>query len=151
MIIFLICICIMLVVPVIIHAPLFKVKGLQLNEIKENGLIHFANPKNVDLIMNEGLEGNISHMGGIEKKLGKLVWTYQFRDAIDVDKKHEIVANKKRGREDKDRYKVCLKLSGFSDDDLGKMYKRIGFNGDKAIVYRGERLKPKKIEIIKEW
>lgn len=140
-----------LVTPIVLHAPLFKISDVQRLEIKENGLIHFADPKNTNSIMNEGLKGEISHMGGVERLFGKLVWTYQFGNTTHINKMHDYVVNKKRGKDEKDRYKVCLKLSGLMDKDLDNLYRRIGFHGDSAIVYRGECLKPKTTEIIATW
>lgn len=134
---------------IFLHAPLFKLKEVEKDHIKENGLIHFTSHKKVLFIQKEGLKGKVSHMGGIEKYLGKLIWTYPYSDK--VESAHDILINKKRGKEDCSRYNTCLRLQGFSENELNNMYKRIGFFGDKAIVYKGENLFPKRISILKKW
>ncbi len=135
--------------PIFFHAPLFKLKEIEKDYIKENGLIHFTSHKKVLLIQKEGLKGKVSHMGGIEKRLGRLIWTYPYSD--EVESTHDILINKKRGKEDCSRYNTCLRLQDFSETDLNNMYKRIGLFGDMAIVYKGEKLFPKRITIIKKW
>lgn len=48
--------------------------------------------KKILLIQKEGLKGKISHMGGIEKRLGKLIWMYPYSD--EVESTHDILKNK---------------------------------------------------------
>lgn len=135
---------------IVIHGPWFKINETEKKHIRENGLLHFTTIECADsIVSNNFLQGKISDMGGIEKILGNMVWTYQYNN--DIEKYHNFLVGKKRAVENKNMYKVCLKLTGFNEADLDKLYKRIGFNGDKAIVYRGEKLKPNNIKFVKRW
>lgn len=58
-------------------------------------------------------------MGGIELWFGKLVWTYPSSNDNLLENKHNILLNKKK-REDNANFKVCLKLTGFSEEDLSR-------------------------------
>ena len=136
---------------VIYHGPWFKVNEKEKEQIRERGLIHFTNPKHAQAIINGGLEGQLADMKGPELLLGELVWTYSYEGEESVERAYHILQKKKRAQKDPQRYKCCLKLTGFSETDMQHFYKRIGFSGDKAIVYRGKILEPEKIIVLKEW
>ena len=133
------------------HAPLFKINGLVKENIRKNGLIHFTSMECLDSIMENGLIGSDADMGFPETLLGKMVWTYQYENEEVTEAKHEIVVNKKRGKENPKRYGICIKITGISEEELNRLYTRHGFINDGAIVYRGTVLKAKKMELIKEW
>lgn len=133
------------------HAPIFKISDKMKKKIIENGLIHFTSMECWESICKNGFKGQDADMGFPETLLGKMVWTYQYIDESDIEIKHKIVVDKKRGRENPKRYGICIKITGISEDDLDKLYTRYGYIRDKAIVYRGEWLKSEKIELIKEW
>lgn len=133
------------------HAPLFKINTSVRNHIRENGLIHFTSMECWESIFQNGLMGKDADMGFPETLLGKMVWTYQYVDEKDIEAKHEIVVNKSRGKTNPKRYGICIKITGIDEEDLNRLYTRHGFIKDGAVVYRGEWLKAKKIELIKEW
>lgn len=133
------------------HAPLFKINSSMKDNIRNNGLMHFTNMECWESISKNGLMGNDADMGFPETLLGKMVWTYQYVDENDIETKHEIVANKSRGKANPKRYGICIRITGISEDDLNRLYTRHGFIKDGAIVYRGEWLRAEKIELIKEW
>lgn len=150
-IIFLIAILIVVLYVMGSHAPLFKINSNVKDGIRKNGLIHFTSMECWESISQNGLMGKEADMGFPETLLGKLVWTYQYIDEKDIETKHEIVANKSRGKANPKRYGICIRITGISEDDLNRLYTRHGFIKDGAVVYRGEWLKADNIELIKEW
>lgn len=141
------------VICTISHLPARKAPPDAIEEIKRNGLIHFTSKKNaVGILHDKYLKGKLSHMGGIELKFGELVWTYPSGNDNLIENKHNILLNKKKGK-DNANYKVCLKLTGFSEEDLNRFYMRpkFGIFQDQAIIFRGDKLVPSNIEIVKEW
>ncbi len=135
------------------HMPNSKISSEQFEQIKQTGLIHFTHPNNVESIIKNGLYGKESNMSYLEKKLGKLCWTYIYSDFEDIDKKHKILIKKKKGRNNPKEYGVCVRIIGFDDATLNKFYARnkMCIINDNAIVFRGDILKAKNIKIIKIW
>lgn len=150
-IIFLVVVAVVILYITVSHAPLFRISTSVKKYIRENGLIHFTSMECWESISKNGLKGEYSDMGFPETLLGKMVWTYQYIDESDIEAKHKIVANKKRGKENPKRYGICIKITGISEDDLNRLYTRHGFIRDGAIVYRGEWLKVDKVELVKKW
>lgn len=135
------------------HMPNSKISSEQFEQIKQNGLIHFTHPNNVESIIKNGLYGKESNMSYPERKLGKLCWTYIYSDFEDIDKKHKILIKKKKGRNNPEEYGVCVRLTGFDDATLNKFFTRnkMCIINDNAIVFRGDILKAQNIKIIKIW
>ncbi|WP_077613126.1 hypothetical protein [Clostridium sp. Marseille-P2415] len=140
-----------LILTIVSHAPLFKIRNNIKEKIVKNGLIHFTSQDNYIKIKENGLVGKKADMGFPETLLGELVWTYQYVSNDDMETKHDIVISKVRGKLDSDRYGICIRITGFCESDLNKLYTRRGFIRDNAIVYRGKVLNFNKVEVIKEW
>lgn len=131
------------------HAPLYKIDCNKKKEIALHGLIHFTNLEAAQKIVEEGLIGKKSTMA-FEPILGALVWNYPYT-ADNVEKKHNLLLKNIRGLSDPNRYKICIKISGISKEDLEKLYTRHGAKNDDAIVYKGKLLIAQTIEIIRVW
>lgn len=135
-------------VPVFLHIPIFKLNKKDIEMIKTLGLIHFTSNENALKIKTDGFKGSVSHMGGIERLLGNLIWFYI--NTPDQKQKQKILFNTSRGKKDKKRFEVCIIVNDLNDEDIKKMRKRIGFSKkDKAIVYKGDKFIPKKMIIGK--
>ncbi len=133
------------------HLPIRKAPSDVIEKIKRNGLIHYTSKKNaVGILHDKYLKGKLSHMGGIELKFGKLVWTYPSGNDNLLENKHDSLLKKKKGK-DNTNFEVCLKLTGFSEEDLNRFYMRPKFSifQDQAIIFRGDKLAPSNIEILK--
>lgn len=102
-------------------------------------------------ICQNGLLGAYSNMGKFEESLGKLVWTYPYKNENDIEVKHKKMLKKKKGTENPKSFGICIRITGISEDDLNRLYTRYGYIMDGAIVYRGEKLNPENIELIKQW
>ena len=127
---------------VLYHGPWFKIKKQIMVQIQKNGLLHF---------IDNGLYGKVSDMKGPEILLGKLVWTYYYDGEDSIERSHDFLKTKKKAKENPNMYKVCLRLTGFCNEELKHLYTRIGFAGDTATVFRGEHFKPQNIEVVKRW
>ncbi len=137
------------VVAYVSHSPLFKLKSSKLEEIAHKGLIHYTTKENAERIINDGfLQGQKSDLIGPERLLGNLVWTYQYEDESSVIERAQYLSTRNKAKKNRENFKVCLKLSGFSQNDLKKFRTRKGFIRDNAVVYYGSKLKPQKIEVI---
>lgn len=112
-----------LILTIVSHAPLFKISNNIKEKIMENGLIHFTSEENYIKIRDSGLVGKKADMGFPETLLDDLVWTYQYVSIDDMEIKHNIVISKARGKLNSDRYGICIKISGFCERDLNKLYK----------------------------
>lgn len=140
---------ILMIIPLLLHAPWFNVSNKMKNEIIKNGLIHFTSKENCYSIMENGFKGEFSHMKGIELLLGKMVWFYPCKDDSSLFLSRKNIMRTKRAKDDPERYAVCIRVKGFNEDDLDKFYYRIGFWKNSAIVYRGEVLTAEIFEIVK--
>ena len=159
--------------PVISHLPIWHLSQKQRQEVLQKGLIHYTNPANIGSILNTGLIGYESDYGMLEKLLGKLIWSYGFTSEEDLDEKHStlygmrlksMTMDKTLGlgkaedgfteghtAYDPEKFDACLRLSGFTENELGKLRVRRGIFGDSAIVFKGSYLRPEDIFILKEW
>lgn len=135
----------------LIHGPWFRISKKQKADIQKNGLYHFTRLSALPLIQENGLKGNPSDMRGPELALGNLVWTYQTTDPRGINGLHETLLKKKRCMDDPSKCAVCLKLSNLTEAELERLNQRKGFSGDRAVVYRGNFLKPAKIEVVAIW
>lgn len=138
-----------IVIAYISHSPLFKLKSSKLEEIAQKGLIHYTTKENAEKIINDGfLKGQKSDLIGPERFLGNLVWTYQYEDEFSVTERAEYLSTRNKAKKNKENFKVCLKLSGFTENDLKRLRTRKGVIRDNAVVYYGSKLQPQKIEMI---
>ena len=135
----------------LIHGPWIHISKKQKADIQKNGLYHFTSPSVLHLIQKNGLKGGPSHMRGPELLLGNLVWTYQTTDPRGINGLHETLCKKKRCMDDPSKCAVCLKLTNLTDTELKRLNQRRGFDGDRAVVYLGDFLKPAKIEVVALW
>lgn len=128
------------------HMPIFTLNKEDKQYIENYGLVHFTKKENVKDILEHGLKGSVSNMGYLERRLGKLVWTY--KNQRNLDEYIKILQKKSKAMKDKSNFEVAIILNGFSETDMANMRKRIGFNRyDKAIVYKGEYLNPASINV----
>lgn len=132
------------------HAPIFKIKESVKGRIRENGLIHFTSLEHFDDIYDNGLRGEKSK-GFLESFWGKIVWTYEFKGMDDIENKHKKMLKKNKAKNNPEKYGICIKITGISEEDLNRLHIRYGFLMDHAIGYHGENLKADKIELIKKW
>lgn len=133
---------------VFLHIPILPLNEKEKNLIKKQGLIHFTSYTNALKIQSEGFKGCVSHMGGVERLLGKLIWFYP--NTQDIEQKQKILLNTARGKEDRKRFEVYILVGNVDNEEIKKMRKRIGFSkSDKAIVYKGDRFIPNKMTIEK--
>lgn len=135
----------------LVNTPFCHVDDAVIDEVKKDGLIHFTTPENAAAIKKSG-----EFIGSTEGLvfpatilLGKQVWTYQFKCLDDVEQKHSYLLKKTKVKKDAKNFSVCLKLSGFEENDCKKIRTRILH--DKPIVFKTDNLKPQNIEILKEW
>lgn len=124
--------------PLISHLPICKLNKSEKKTIKMYGLVHFTSQKNAENIIKSGmLIGKKSNMDFIEKKLGPLVWTFYPEN---IETKSKWLNKKAAAKKDPKCYEVCLLLKDFSDRDIDKMRKLIGFR-NQIIVFKGIELK----------
>lgn len=122
-----------------------------INDVKNDGLIHFTTPENAAAIIKSGefIGSTAGLVFPATVILGKQVWTYRFKGLDDVEQKHSYLLKKIKVKKDVANFSVCLKLSGFDEKDLKRIRTRI--LRDKPIVFKTDNLKPRNIEILREW
>ncbi|MGN1158249.1 MAG: hypothetical protein ACI4TK_18920 [Agathobacter sp.] len=136
----------------VLRAPVMRLSNEEKEKIKQNGLIHFTKTEHIESIRQYGLYGSTSSMG-IELVLKEMVWMYLYESLDHARIKQRELKNTGNAKKDSSMYSACLRITGFSDNDIDQMSirkfpKRWGVIGDNAIVYRGKILKPKQIEVI---
>ena len=143
---------IIILLPVyLINTPFYRVEDSIIDEVNKDGLIHFTTPENAAAIIKSGefIGSTAGLVFPATVILGKQVWTYRFKGLDDVEQKHSYLLKKIKVKKDAANFSVCLKLSGFEENDCQKIRTRILH--DKPIVFKTDNLKPKNIEILKEW
>ncbi|MHB8064341.1 MAG: hypothetical protein ACYDG2_17205 [Ruminiclostridium sp.] len=133
------------------HMPLSKLNKYEMKEIREKGLIHFTDKRSSVEILKDGFKGKVSDMSKLESLLGPLTWLYMSGNEETIEKKHNIVLEKKKGKDFPENYGICLHIMGITDTDLSHMVVRRGLWRDRAIVYKGEFLKPSHITINRDY
>jgi hypothetical protein len=149
--IFIVVVFILILTPYIGHLPLFKLNKDEIKEIRKKGLIHFTDKRSAAEILKDGFKGKVSEMSKLESLLGPLTWLYISGNEERIEKKHNIVLQKKKGKDASENYGICLHIIGITDTDLSHMAVRRGLWRDCAIVYKGEFFKSSHIEIIKDY
>lgn len=134
-----------------IHGPWFDLNKNDKRLIKVEDVLHFTSIEKAGLIKKEGLKGKCSDMGYMEKRFGNLIWFYSFRDDDDIDKAHNILLSKKRGRENPNNFQVCLRIYPISEEEQKHLSKCVGFGGMQPIVCKGDYIKSENIELLKIW
>ena len=127
------------------HSSRKKLNEKEKEEIRKNGLLHYTTPENAEIIIKCGyLKGKKSELGRPETSQGPLVWTFHSKN---IDNCRNWLNEKSLGKNNPERFAVCLLLTGFSDKDLDRMYKQSTFQNG-IIIYKGAVLKCtiKKIE-----
>lgn len=134
-----------------IYSPFWRVNSDVVDDVKNDGLIHFTTPENAAAIIKSGefIGSTAGLVFPATVILGEQVWTYQFKGLDDVEQKHSYLLKKIKVKKDAANFSVCLKLSGFEENDCQKIRTRILH--DKPIVFKTDNLKPKNIEILREW
>lgn len=135
----------------LVNTPFTHIDSGVIDEVKKDGLIHFTTPENAAAIIKSGefIGSTAGLVFPATILLGKQVWTYQFTGLDDVEQKHSYLLKKIKVKKDAANFSVCLKLSGFEENDCKKIRTRI--LRDRPIVFKTDNLKPKYIEILKEW
>ncbi len=113
---------------VIFHTPKDKLNEWEIKQIKQNGLIHFCNKKNVDNIIKEGVKGGLK--APMMKSEENFTWYY-----INIKENFEINKNNVLNKGVREEYDMYVIIKQLTDEQINRLRIRREFDG--AVIYPG--------------
>lgn len=111
---------------ILYHTPDEELTEQEIRMIKQNGLVHSCNSKNVDSILHYGVKGNLKPP--MKRKEKGYTWFYIY-DIITLEEKLHIIHGKGE-RKYNDAYVI---VKGLSEQQIRKL--RIRRKLDNAVIY----------------
>lgn len=110
------------------HTPKEKLNKSEIDKIKQSGLIHFCNSRNVNSIVKEGVKGGLK---APMKKIEKNYTWYYINEEQNFEKNKRIV----QGKGERKNYDMCIIIKKLTEEQLEEL--RIRRKLDDAVIYPG--------------